>query len=127
VSLSAAFAAVSGLLPHVLHHAGGFAGAAILAGAAGSILFGVLGLLAAIPFLLRLHRRFGSWRAPGVALAAFAMMFSASTFVIGPMISGEGGDESPASAPTGPTQSDPTGSPPASGGANEGNGHEAHH
>lgn len=79
-----------GLLPHVLHHVGPLAGAALLAGAAGTLLFAAIGFVAAIPFLLRLHRRFRTWRAPAIALAIFAAMFSLSSFVIGPAISGSG-------------------------------------
>ena len=82
-----------GLLPHVLHHVGPLAGAALLAGAAGTALFAAIGFVAAIPFLLRLYRRFRTWRAPAIALAVFAAMFSLSSFVIGPAISG--GDENP--------------------------------
>jgi hypothetical protein len=81
-------AAVLGLAPHVLHHAGLLAGAALLAGTAGALLFGALGFLAAIPFLLRVHRRCGNWRLPGALLALFAVVFSISTFVIGPAMSG---------------------------------------
>lgn len=76
-----------GLLPHVLHHVGPLAGAALLAGATGRVLFATLGFVAAIPFLRRLHRRFHTWRAPAIALALFAAMFSLSSFVIGPAIS----------------------------------------
>ncbi len=92
LALSGAIAAFWGLLPHVLHHAGPLAGAALFAGVGGSLLFGVLGLLAAVPFLLRLHRRTGSWRVPGAMLALFAVMFSFSAFVLGPAITGS--DES---------------------------------
>lgn len=80
-----------GLLPHVLHHVGPLAGAALLAGAGGTALFAGIGFVAAIPFLLRVRRRFGTWRAPAIALAIFAAMFSLSSFVIGPAITG--GDE----------------------------------
>ena len=86
--VSSAVAVVLGLAPHVLHHAGPLAGAALLAGTGGSLLFGAIGLLAAIPFLLRVHRRCGNWRVPGALLALFAVVFSISTFVIGPAISG---------------------------------------
>lgn len=82
-----------GLLPHVLHHVGPLAGAALLAGATGRALFAAIGLVAAIPFLRRLYRRFETWRAPAIALAVFAAMFSLSSFVIGPAISG---DDAPA-------------------------------
>ena len=46
------------------------------------------GLVASVPMLLRLRRRFGSWRAPALALVVFAAMFLVSTLVIGPRISG---------------------------------------
>lgn len=95
-------AAVLGVLPHVLHHAGFLAGAALFAGTAGSLLFGAVGLLAAIPFLLRLHRRFGSWRVPAGVLALMAVMFSISAFVIGPAINGDEGSSSAGSQNGGP-------------------------
>ena len=63
------------------------AGAALFTGVTGNALFAVLGLLTSLPLLRRLHRRFDTWRAPAVALAAFAVMFSLSAFVIGPAIS----------------------------------------
>ena len=94
LGLSAAWAALLGLLPHLLHHAGPLAGAALFAGATGSLLFGVLGLIVAVPFLRRMYRRFGTWRAPAIALVLFAAVFSISTFVIGPAINDEGGASS---------------------------------
>lgn len=93
----AAWGAFTGVLPHVLHHVGPLAGAALLAGVGGAMLFGAIGFLAAIPFLLRLRRRFGTWKAPAVALALFAAMFSLSTLVIGPAIAG---DDEPVAPPT---------------------------
>jgi hypothetical protein len=51
-------------------------------------LFGVLGLAASVPMLLKLRRRFGTWRAPGTALLVFAAMFLFSSLVLGPLISG---------------------------------------
>lgn len=84
-----------GLLPHVLHHVGPLAGAALLAGATGRVLFAAIGFVAAIPMLRRLHHRFQTWRAPAIALAIFAVMFSLSSFVIGPAISGGGTPERP--------------------------------
>lgn len=85
-----------GVLPHVLHHVGPLAGAALLAGATGRVLFAALGFVAAVPFLLRLRRRFDSWRAPAIALATFAAMFSLSSFVIGPAITGDDATSRPA-------------------------------
>jgi hypothetical protein len=104
-----ALGVVTGLAPHVLHHVGFLVGTALVAGAAGTALFGVLGLAASIPMLLRLRRRFGNWWAPGIALAVFAVMFTLSTIVIGPAISGRGpfggsGATSPSPGPT-PTAS----------------------
>ena len=66
---AAAVAAVLGLAPHVLHHAGLLAGSALIAGTGGALLFGAVGFLAAIPFLLRARRRCGNWRVPGALLA----------------------------------------------------------
>ena len=98
-----------GLLPHVLHDVGPLAGAALLAGATGRVLFAAIGFVAAVPFLRRLHRRFATWKAPALALAVFAAMFSLSSFVIGPAIAG--GEESPPERP----------------GARQPAGHEQHH
>ena len=89
-----------GLLPHVLHHIGLLAGTALVAGSGGTALFGALGLLASIPMLVRLYRRFGSWVAPVLGLLVFAAMFSLSAFVIGPAISGSGGEVVPGPEPT---------------------------
>lgn len=113
--ISSAIAALLGILPHVLHHAGPLAGAALFAGAGGTLLFGAIGLVAAIPFLLRVHRRCGNWRTPAALLALFAIVFSISAFVIGPAISGS--DDSGSKAT--PNQTSPPA--PTSG------GHDAHH
>ncbi|MCO4255573.1 CPP1-like family protein [Pseudarthrobacter cellobiosi] len=91
---------VMGILPHVLHHIGLLAGTALVAGSGGTALFGALGLLASVPMLVRLHRRFGSWVAPALGLLVFGAMFSLSAFVIGPAISGTGGDVTPGPVPT---------------------------
>lgn len=93
-AFSAAVGVVAGIAPHVLHHAGPIAGAALLAGAGGTFLFGVIGFVLTIPMLLRLRRRFGTWAAPGVALALFAVAFTASTLWIGPAIRGSSGGSS---------------------------------
>ena len=79
---------VVGLLPHVLHHVALLSGTALVAGSGGTALFAVLGLLASIPLLLRLHRRYETWAAPAIGLLVFATMFSISAFVIGPSLSG---------------------------------------
>ena len=112
--ISSAVAGILGVLPHVLHHVGPLAGAALLAGTAGTLLFGAIGLVAAVPFLLRVRRRCGNWRVPAALLATFAVMFSISAFVIGPAISGD------SSSTPAPTEQTAPGAP-AQG------GHEAHH
>ena len=93
VALSAVGGAVLGAAPHVLHHAGPVAGAAILAGAAGTIIFGVLGLLASIPLLLRLRQRTGSWRVPAVLLGVFAAVFVLTSAIVGPALSDDEGPD----------------------------------
>lgn len=101
-AVTAVIATVMGLAPHVLHHIGLFAGAAFVVGAGGNLLFGAVGLLLSIPLLRRLHRRFGTWKAPAVALAVFAVMFSISAFVIGPAISSPDPTDTPQPAETPP-------------------------
>ena len=78
--------ALSGVAPHVLHHVGPLAGAALFAGLGGTLLFGAIGLIVALPFLIQLYRRFASLLAPAIALTVFAAGFSLSTFVIGPAV-----------------------------------------
>ena len=92
-ALSAAIGTVAGIAPHVLHHVGPIAGAALLTGAGGTVLFGAIGFLLTVPMLLRLKRRFGTWIAPGIALAIFAVMFTVSTLWIGPAIRGDAGSD----------------------------------
>jgi len=90
---SASVGAVAGIAPHVLHHVGSIAGAALLTGAGGTALFALIGLVLTVPMLLRLRRRFGTWLAPGFALTIFAVMFTVSTLWIGPAIRGDGGSD----------------------------------
>lgn len=88
--VTGALGAVGGLAPHILHHIGPLVGTALVAGAGGTALFGLLGLALSVPMLLKLRRRFRSWWAPGIALAVFTAMFLVSSLVIGPLISGSG-------------------------------------
>lgn len=104
-------AAVLGVLPHVLHHVGPLAGAALLAGNDGTLLLGAIGFVAAAPML----RRTGSWRLPAAVLALRAAMFIFSSLVIGPTLAGGGGGGSPAE-PASPGVTTP--SP---------GGHDSHH
>jgi hypothetical protein len=99
VALSTVVAAVLGVAPHVLHHVGPLAGAALLGGVGGSLLFGAAGLVLAVPFLLRVRRRSGGWRVPVALLVTFAAVFSVSTFVVGPAISSGDDDSPPATRP----------------------------
>lgn len=87
-ALLAVWGAVIGVAPHVLHHVGPLAGAALLGGTGGRLLFAAIALVVSIPFLLRIHRRLRTWVAPAIALAAMAATFALSTFVIGPLITG---------------------------------------
>ena len=93
--------AALGLVPHVLHHVGLIAGTAFLTGAGGNAALYLVGLLLSIPMLRRIHRKFGSWRAPAIAIAVFTAMFLVSALVVGPAISADG---APTDAPRpGPT------------------------
>lgn len=94
--LLALWGAATGVAPHVLHHVGPLAGAALLAGTGGRLLFAALALVVSIPFLLRIRRHFHSWLAPTIALAAMAVTFAVSNFVIAPAITGsESGGSQP--------------------------------
>jgi hypothetical protein len=117
--VSAAFGALMGLVPHVLHHVGIIAGAALMSGVGGNLLFGVLGLVLSVPLLRRLYRRFHTWKAPVIALAIFALMYALSAFVIGPAISGD----TPTPVPATATSSSPSPSSPPSSTTD----HGAHH
>ena len=86
---------VVGLAPHVLHHIGLLAGTALVAGSGGTALFAVVGVVASVPLLLRLRRRFGNWRVPALALWVSTVLFLLSAFVIGPAISGQADNPSP--------------------------------
>ena len=89
----ACFGAVTGVAPHVLHHAGPLAGAALFAGFGGQVIFFAVGLTLSAPLLLRLYRRFGTLVAPAVAVVAFAAVFTFSSVVVAPRLTDS--DESP--------------------------------
>lgn len=97
-AIAAAWGVLLGVLPHVLHHVGPLAGAALLAGAGGTALFAVIGFGASVPFLLRLRRRFRTWVAPAIALVTFAAMFTFSSLVLAPAITGSDSGSTPAPA-----------------------------
>lgn len=90
----AGWGVLTGIAPHVLHHVGPLAGAALLAGFGGKALFFALGLLLSVPLLRRLHRRFRTWIAPALAVAFFAVVFAVSSLAIAPLVTG--GAEKPA-------------------------------
>ena len=121
VAVAAFVAGVLGVAPHVLHHVGPLAGAALFAGLGGTLLFGAIGFALAIPTLLKIHRHTGGWRVPAAALAAMAAVFSISAFVIGPAITG-GGESEPKATPA--TLSQPPATPAAPA---DGTGHAGHH
>lgn len=84
---SAGWGTLSGVAPHVLHHVGPLAGAAVLAGFGGRLIFFLLGLLLAVPMLRRLHRRFG-WMAATLAVGLFAVSFAVSSALASKVIDG---------------------------------------
>lgn len=83
-SLGAVLGSALGLAPHLIHHVGLLAGAAVLTGIGGNIVFAVLGVAAMTPMLIRLRRRYRSWWAPAAAVAVFATMFAVSALLVGP-------------------------------------------
>jgi hypothetical protein len=87
-TIVATWALFVGALPHVLHHVGPLAGAAIVSSAGGRALFGVAGFLLTIPMLRRMRRRTNSWRAPMIALAIFVVMYLVSSLIVGPALTG---------------------------------------
>lgn len=92
-AVASAAAGVLGAAPHVLHHVGPIAGAALLAGTAGKLLFLVIGFALMLPMVMKMRRHSGSWRAPLIALALFSAVFAFSTFVVGPLVAGD--DDTP--------------------------------
>jgi len=94
--------ALMGLAPHVMHHIGFLAGAAILTGFLGNTVLYVAGLLLSIPLLRRIHRRFGTWKAPAIGVVIFSALFAFSTFVLGPLFNPDprSGEEPAAPAPS---------------------------
>lgn len=98
---SVVVAAISGIAPHVLHHVGPLAGTALLAGAGGTVIFGLAGFALSIPMLLRLRRRFGTWLAPAVASVIFTGVYLVSALVVGPAITAEPTSQiAPAASPS---------------------------
>lgn len=102
-AVTAAGAVVTGVAPHVLHHVGPLAGAALLAGLGGKAVFFALGLVLSVPMLRRLYRRFGTLLVPAFAIAVFAAIFTFSSLVIAPRLTGseqsqEPGNQQPANS-----------------------------
>lgn len=81
----ATFGALMGLAPHLMHHVGFLAGAALLTGLLGNTVLYAAGLLLSIPMLRRLGRRFRTWKAPAIGVIVFTSLFAVSAFVIGPL------------------------------------------
>lgn len=97
-TIRAGLGAALGILPHVMHHAGLLAGAALLTGLLGNGILYVVGLLMSVPLLRRLRSRFQTRWAPAIGVAVFTALFSLSAFVVGPAISSSG-EKVPAIAP----------------------------
>jgi hypothetical protein len=70
----------------MLHAVGPLAGTALVAGLGGTLLFGMLGLLAMVPLLWRERRRTNGWRSPVLVLVASVAVFALSAFVISPTL-----------------------------------------
>lgn len=85
-AIGASWTALMGVLPHVLHHVGPLAGAAIVAGTTGTVIFGLAAFVFTVPLLLRMRRHRESWRLPGILLAVFVSVWLISTFVAGPWV-----------------------------------------
>ena len=85
-----------GALPHVLHHVGPLAGAAIVAGTTGTIVFGLAAFVLTVPLLVRVRRHCGSWRQPAMLFVIFVAVWSMSTWVVGPWIQEQLADDPPA-------------------------------
>lgn len=98
--------ALMGLAPHVMHHIGLLAGAALLTGALGNSILYTVGLLLSIPLLNRLRHRFNTWKAPILGVAAFTVLFGISTFVVGPLINPAGSQYPPVPTAPRPTVTD---------------------
>lgn len=103
-SVRAAIGALLGLVPHVMHHIGILAGAALLSGVFGNSLLYAVGLLLSIPLLNRLRKRFGTWKAPATGVVVFTAMFLLSALVVGPAISRSSTPPAPQTS-VGPTSS----------------------
>ena len=84
--LRAGLGALAGLAPHVMHHVGLIAGAALFTGVIGNTALYLAGLALSIPMLNRLRKRFGTWTAPLLGVAAFTGLFLLSALVIGPAL-----------------------------------------
>lgn len=83
--IRAGVGALLGLVPHVLHHVGLLAGAAVVSGVAGNAVLYVVGVLFSVPLLNRLRHRWGTWKAPAIGLIVFSALFAFSALVVGPL------------------------------------------
>lgn len=100
-SVRAGLGALLGLLPHVMHHIGLIAGAALLTGVGGSAALYAVGLVFSIPLLRRLKNRYRTWAAPAIGVAVFTALFALSALVIGPALTGAApASPKPAGAPS---------------------------
>ena len=96
----AAVGALLGLVPHVLHHIGFLAGAAVLTGAVGNALLYVAGLALSIPMLDRIRKRHHTWKASLIAVVVFTGLFAFSAFIVGPALNPPSPQPAPIQQPT---------------------------
>lgn len=94
-AIGSVWTAVMGVLPHVLHHVGPLAGAAIVAGTTGTVVFGLAAFAFTVPLLLRVRKHRGNWRLPAILLAVFVSVWLVSTFAVGPWIRDQLVDDKP--------------------------------
>jgi hypothetical protein len=111
-TIRAGIGAALGILPHVMHHVGLLAGAALLTGVLGNGILYIVGLFLSIPLLRRLRSRFQTRWAPAIGVALFTVLFSLSAFVVGPALSGGAEPATPSTPSPAVTTTD---------------GHDAHH
>lgn len=86
-TIRAGIGAALGVVPHVAHHVGLVAGAAVLTGALGNAALYLIGLVLTVPLLRRLRARYRSAWAPALAVSLFTGLFALSALVVGPAIS----------------------------------------
>lgn len=73
------------------------------------MLFFFIGLVVALPMLIRLYRRFRTWVAPAIAVVVFSAAYTVSSLFLGPLLTGVSGDAGDPRGPASVTTTDPHG------------------